>query len=280
MILVCDSGSTKADWIAATTINDKQKYSTDGINPVFQNAEEIQIMLEANFSSICNGIEQLYFYGAGCLKGKNTIAIEKAFQKFFNKAQISIDDDMIGAARALFSTSAGIAAILGTGANSCLYVDGKIIDKVPALGFILGDEGSGAYLGKHFINAHFKRTLPKYLAEKFAARYNIEISNVIEAVYRQAAPNRYLASFAPFLIENKTDEFVKQFLIKCFYDFIEKNISKYADCKNYKIGMCGSIAYYFKEEIEIAMKNFGLNLVEVLQKPIDKLVEFHLNNKI
>ncbi len=279
MILLADSGSTKTDWVILFNKQIVRKLSTQGINPFFHNTESIYSRLENEFSEEeKNKVREIYFYGAGCIKNTNSYVIENALNQIFKHAKVDANDDMLGATRALFGNQSGIACILGTGANSCLYANGKIIDKVPTLGYILGDEGSGAYLGRKLINHYFKRKLPAYLAQVFEKQYNPIQVQIQNAVYKEPNPNRFLASFTPFLKENSQNGYIKKFLFDSFSDFFESNIMQYSNYQAYKLGFIGSIAYHFTEILNEVAESKKLNVSFILEKPIDALILYHISN--
>jgi len=279
MILLADSGSTKTDWVIIFDNQIVRKLSTEGINPFFHNTESIYARLENEFSEEEKSkVRKIYFYGAGCIKNTNSHIVENALIQIFKYAEIEANDDMLGATRALFGNQPGIACILGTGANSCLYTRGEIIDKVPTLGYILGDEGSGAYLGRKLINHYFKRKLPIPLAQAFEKQYNPIQVQIQNAVYKEINPNRFLASFTPFLKENSQNGYIKKFLFDSFSDFFESNIMQYSNYQTYDIGFIGSIAYHFSEILNEVAENKKLKISFILEKPIDALIAYHISN--
>ncbi len=281
MKLIADSGSTKTDWVLLSDNKVIREFKTEGMNPFFHTSESIYSILENEFSIFeKEKVEAVYFYGAGCIKNINSAVIETALNKLFKAAKIDANDDMLGATRALFGNDSGIACILGTGANSCLYVNGSILDKVPTLGYILGDEGSGAYLGRKLINHYFKRKLPTDLAQAFEKQYNPIQVSVQNAVYKEKNPNRYLASFCPFLFQNIENEYIIKFLYDSFLDFFESNIMKYKNFEEYKIGFIGSIAFYFKAILNEVANNKGLTINSILEKPIEALINYHLKTAL
>lgn len=278
MILLADSGSTKTDWVIIETKNEIRSLKTQGLNPFFETTESVYEKLkEKFFDKEKQNIQEIYFYGAGCVKGKNSHIIEDALLQIFPNAKIEAEDDMLGAAKALFGNESGIACILGTGANSCKYENGHVVDKVPTLGYILGDEGSGAYLGKKLVNAYFKRKLPKRLEAAFKKQFKPELIEIQNAVYKQKNPNRFLASFAPFLKENIEHGYVKKFMQESFEDFFESNIMQYPHYEKYRIGFIGSIAHHFSDTLKMVAESKCLKISCILSKPIDALIEFHSN---
>ena len=247
MIVIADSGSSKTDWLFMSS---EKEYiiSTHGINPFFQQTDEIFATLSSTFTNDQKKeVSEVYFYGAGCIKGKTDQIVSEALKRVFPKALIAVEDDILGASRALLGKSSGIACILGTGTNSCLYNGSEIVDKVPTLGFILGDEGSGAYLGKLLINDYFKRAVPETLKQKMESELHLELADVLNSVYREEYPSRYLAKFSEFLSKNRNQNYVQNLIKRSFTDFFFRNIERYNDYQNYTVNFVGSIAYYYSD---------------------------------
>jgi len=280
MILIADSGSSKTDWVTIDQNNVIIHYESVGINPFFISSEEIMDLIKKTFDSvdIYNQIERIFFYGTGCIKNHNTSVIVDGLSPFFRKASINIEDDMLGAARSLFGTKQGIACILGTGANSSKYDGKEIIEKIPALGYILGDEASGAYFGKILINNFFKKVMPEDLSRKFEEQYHPEMSEVLNKVYKQVFPNRYLAKFTHFISQNIEHQYIIDLLKYGFEAFIQNNIAKYEDYQNFNVGFVGSVAHHFSETLKRSGSENQINIIQILEKPIEGLIDYHLNN--
>ncbi|MDX8340127.1 hypothetical protein SLH46_13090 [Draconibacterium sp. IB214405] len=277
MIVIADSGSSKTDWLF---ISPEKEFSINspGINPFFQQSDEIFATLSSTFNNINKEtVSEVFFYGAGCIKGKNDHVVSDALQKLFTQASVFVEDDMLGAARAVLGNSTGITCILGTGANSCLYNGTEIIDKVPTLGFILGDEGSGAYLGKLFINDYFKRAIPVDLKQKMESELHLELADVLNSVYRQEYPSRYLAKFSAFLGQNKNHIYVQNLIKRSFTDFFFKNIERYDNYKNHSVNFVGSIAYHYSDLLKEVAFNRQIEIGNIIEKPINGLKKFHSN---
>lgn len=278
MILIADSGSTKTDWIlvSSKTTDEPLRIQTQGINPVHQSREVISEMLQHELlpSVKSLNIEEIYFYGSGCRDGYIT-SMQATFHELFpHTDQINIHSDLLGAARALCRDNEGIACILGTGSNSCLYNGKEIIHNVPSMGYILGDEGSGAVLGCELINALFKGCIKEKLRTKFCNQYNTDLADIINKVYHLPLANRLLASFCIFIKENIDDENIKSIVIDNFRKFFIRNIRPYRR-PDLDVNFCGSIAYFFQEELaEVAHKE-GFKVGNILRSPIEALVSFH-----
>lgn len=277
MILIADSGSSKTDW---TIIDEKQTVGTvetPGINPYFQNAVEIEEKLAVAFSKdLKTSVTSIFFYGAGCIKNSTDKTIIQALNKIFINAGIEAEDDLLGAARALLGKEQGIACILGTGSNSCFYNGTMIIDKVPALGYVLGDEGSGSYLGKLFLNSYLKRGMPVDLSKLVEQELNMQMTEVLAAVYRKEYPNRYLAGFSQFILKNIEHPFLKAMVSDSFEAFFSKNIEKYEHYREVPVNFIGSIAYYYSDLLKSIAAKRGIHIEKILHKPIDGLVKYHL----
>ena len=275
MRLIADSGSTKVDWRAIHSDGSVQKITTAGINPFFQTEEQIIYELEQHLlPDISAPVTEIHFYGAGVASPEKIQVLQNCFRKVFPKSRASAYTDLLAAARALCGRKPGISAILGTGANSCYYDGENIADNVPACGYILGDEGSGAVLGRKFISDYLKRQLPKELNDIFDQKYGLTYGSVIERVYRQPFPNRYLATFSVFLNDNKNHPHIDKLLKDSFEEFFTRNIMQY-DYKRYKVNLVGSVAYYYQDIISEVAEKLGVKLGTRLKSPIEGLVQYH-----
>lgn len=275
MILIADSGSTSTNWVLVEHGKSVQSLFTPGINPFYQTPEEIAgeiatLTLNVKPSSV----KAIYFYGAGCVADKIEM-VKQAIAQSFTQSQIYVESDLVAAARGLLQHEAGIACILGTGSNSCFY-DGKdIVSNVSPLGFILGDEGSGAVLGKKFIADCLKNQLPEDLKNKFLTTFGLTANDIINHVYRKPFPNRYLAQFTPFLAENMAEPAIYNLIFDSFTDFFVRNVMQYPNFDEYPVSFVGSIAYYFKDILEVVAFELGITLGEIKQSPLEGLVAFH-----
>ena len=280
MILIADSGSSKTDWLLIKDNQLIENIETPGVNPYFQNTEEIIKMLSPVFGEdFKNHKSEIYFYGAGCIKNETDSVIINALQTIFPLATVEVEDDMLGAARALFGHQEGIACILGTGSNSCRYDGKKIIDKVPTLGFILGDEGSGAYLGKIFLNNYFKRAIPPDMKAIADAELNLEMPKVLSAIYKEEYPSRYLAGFSKFILKNGSHPYMTALLKNGFEAFLSNNVEKYSDYKSIPVNFVGSIAFYYADLLREVASKKNIRIGRILHKPIEGLIEYHVNTK-
>ena len=277
MILIADSGSTKTDWAVVDHGEILQRIFTKGTNPFFQTEEEICLEIQDNLIPHLNGerLDAVYFYGAGCGFPDKIEMVRRAITRHLKVfGPVEVSTDMLAAARALCGHASGIACILGTGANSCYYDGRQIVQNVSPLGFILGDEGSGAYLGKLLVGDLLKNQMGAKLKEEFLAKYDLTPAEIIDRVYRKPFPNRFLASLSPFLNEHITEPCVKNLVLNAFKSFLKRNVMQY-DYQGQKVHFIGSIAFYYKEVLAEAITEMGLELGTILKSPMDGLVTYH-----
>ena len=276
MILIADSGSTKTDWCLAENSVIIKHIFTKGINPFYQTEEEIIRDLEVSLVPSLKGIriDQIYFYGAGCAFPDKIALVSGALGWHFKNVSIEVQSDLVGAARSLFLHTKGIACILGTGSNSCLYDGTEIIENVSPLGFILGDEGSGAVLGKTLVADCLKNQLPVNLKEKLLSTYELSGQIILENVYKKPFPNRFLAKLTPFLLENISEPSIYRIVYDSFDAFFVRNVIQYP-LENVQVGFVGSIAHYFHEILEVVASKRGITISRIVQNPMDGLVNYH-----
>ena len=277
MILLADSGSTKTDWCLVDQKNSVTKVRTAGINPFFQSSEEIANELATHLVPHLptTRLDSVYFYGAGCTKEKSPIVAEALKKQFEITGACEVATDMLAAARGLCGHQPGIACIMGTGSNSCAY-DGKDITKnVSPLGFILGDEGSGAVLGRTLVGDVLKNQLPKDIVEAFHAEYGHSNADIIDHVYRQKFPNRFLASFVPFLAKHIENKAIFDLVKENFRRFLIRNVKQYQGWEHLPIGFVGSIAYYFQQPLKEALEAEHMTIGKTIQAPMEGLIAYH-----
>jgi len=274
--LICDSGSTKAEWCL---LNGKFKkiVTTQGLSPYFLTTQQIQqIIAKELMPKIKNiRIDEVFFYGTGCSNPENIKSVKKAISLVFTKAKVAVDHDLMGAAKALCGSNKGIACILGTGSNSCFYNGKKIVKNSPGLGYVLGDEGSGAYLGKKVIQYFLYKTFDEDLMDRFNAKYATNSVDILNHVYKQPLPNRYLASFVPFLIENRGHYMIENIIEDAFNDFFFNHVYKYRESWQMPINFVGSVAFGFKDVLKEMCNAYELQLGIVIKKPMDGLIKYH-----
>ncbi|WP_291275435.1 N-acetylglucosamine kinase [Flavobacterium sp.] len=283
MKLLVDSGSTKADWIA---IDEQGKviFTTQslGLNPEVLTKEEILFRLEDKFDISQNKDKatHLFFYGAGCGTDRMKNFLTDVFQEYFSNANITVYEDTYAA---VFATTPkneqAIVCILGTGSN-CSYFDGHVLhQKVQSLGYIAMDDASGNRFGRHLIRAYYFNKMPKHLVEKFEKDFDLDADVIKQNFYKEPNPNAYLATFAEFLIKNKEEVLFQSFIREEMTAFIENYIMQYENCKEVPVHFVGSIAFYLKDELKAILSEYGIQMGNVLRRPIDGLIEFHVANK-
>lgn len=276
MNLIADSGATKTDWCYGETHSATPIIQTQGINPFHQSAEHIHHVLEKELLPQLNSsadITRIFFYGAGCTPEKSGI-VNHALQAFFPHAKIEVRSDLLGAARALCGSEKGIACILGTGSNSCIYDGEKITANVSPLGYILGDEGSGAHLGKRLVSDCLKGQLPENISTLFLKHAGVSAATIIDKVYRQPQANRFLASLTPFLSAHREMPEIHALLLSCFTEFFRRNVMQY-DYQQTKVHFTGSIAWHFQDEVREAAESLGIQTGKFIKNPIHGLINYH-----
>jgi len=280
MVLIADCGSTKTDWVLCEGDEVIVRARTQGLNPTHQESEEIFNILSAELTNeiTTHTPEKIYFYGAGCAYETANNRMRQALAKIFSTKEIEINSDLLAAARALCKHEEGIACILGTGSNSCLFDGEKIIDNTPSLGYILGDEGSGAHLGRQLLSDCIKKQLPSKIREKFFEQYELNIATILEKTYHSSLPNRWLASFTPFLSEYKNLPEINTMLKECFKQFFQRNTMTYRRSW-LPIHIIGNIGVHFSEEIKETAESLGLSIGNIVDSPMDGLIEYHKQNR-
>lgn len=269
LILTVDSGSTKTDWLLQLGNHTTARRSTQGINPFMLQETEIEAIIrhELLTDERFGEVDEIHFYGAGC-RGQQCENIERTLRTLWPRVKyITVGSDLIGAARALCDGD-GIACILGTGSNSCLYLQGKIVQNVSPLGYILGDEGSGAVLGRRLLGDILKKQLPEEVCMAFETTYHLSADYIIQHVYKEPFANRFLASFAPFLAAHRHEPAIHTLLVEEFSRFFTRNVAQYGR-PDLKVSFVGSIAYYFREELQQAATNNGFKIGKIMRSPLD-----------
>ncbi|MBW8685105.1 N-acetylglucosamine kinase [Chitinophaga rhizophila] len=275
--LIADSGSTKAEW-ALLGAPEAGRFKTGGISPYFLNEGQIQELLEKELLPQLPAdaqIEEVHYYGTGCLQRKSVEIVSSALKAVWPVAAIEVNHDLMGAARGLCGKEPGIVSILGTGSNSC-YFDGSIVKKNnPGLGYVLGDEGSGAYLGKKLLQYFLYNSFDEELKARFDAQYNTNHEEILENVYRKPLPNRYLAGFARFLGENRGHFIVENILEDSLNEFFFNHIYKYSESWTHPLHFTGSIAWHFQDILQELCDLYELQMGRILRSPMDGLVAYH-----
>lgn len=276
MMLIADSGSTKTDWCVILDNTPIKRIGTKGLNPFFQSEEEIQQELTHSLlPQLPEGtIDSVYFYGAGCTPEKAPTLRRAIADSLPVVGNIKAYSDMLAAARGLCGREAGITCILGTGSNSCFYDGKEIVNHISPLGFILGDEGSGAVLGKLLVGDILKNQLSPTIKEVFLKQFDLTVPEIIDRVYRQPFPNRFLASLSPFIAQHLEEPGIRQLVLGSFIAFLRRNVMQY-DYTQYPAHFIGSVAHCYKEILQEAAQETGIRIGKTLQSPMEGLIQYH-----
>ena len=276
MMLIADSGSTKTDWCVILDNTPIKRIGTKGLNPFFQSEEEIQQELTHSLlPQLPEGtIDSVYFYGAGCTPEKAPTLRRAIADSLPIVGNIKAYSDMLAAARGRCGREAGITCILGTGSNSCFYDGKEIVNHISPLGFILGDEGSGAVLGKLLVGDILKNQLSPAIKEAFLKQFDLTVPEIIDRVYRQPFPNRFLASLSPFIAQHLEEPGIRQLVLGSFIAFLRRNVMQY-DYTQYPAHFIGSVAHCYKEILQEAAQETGIRIGKILQSPMEGLIQYH-----
>jgi N-acetylglucosamine kinase-like BadF-type ATPase len=278
MILIADSGSTKTHWGLAdeNSASLVTEFHTSGINPFYQDRDSILHLLQKEFTWKPETPVRLFFYGAGCSGADSKAIVQEPLNTFFHPVSISVESDLMAAARSLCQHGAGLACILGTGSNSCYYNGKDITMHVPSLGYILGDEGSGADIGRRLVADILKHQLPDPVASHFFSTYKYTREEILEHVYKNPYPNRFLAGFATYVRENISVPALRTLVKTGFTEFFTRNIRQYPEALNHPVNFTGSIAWHFREILAECAKENGFRVGMISQSPMDGLIRFHI----
>ena len=281
MILIADCGSTKIDWCL---LNGKEKVAqifTTGMNALMLTQQEMTTRIHDELMphlASYKEIDQIYYYGAGIISDEIKQHVVSALKANLPVAQhIEVESDLLAAARALCQREPGIACIMGTGSNSCYYDGERVVDNVSPLGYILGDEGSGAVLGKRLVGDVLKKQLPEALCNEFLNEYNLDRNKIITAVYRQPAANRFLAQFGPFLAKHIQEPAIHQLVFSSFTDFFVRNVASYKGYNQLPCNFVGSVAHYFEPVLREAAQALNITIGNIIKNPMEGLVKYHSN---
>ncbi|HUH18161.1 N-acetylglucosamine kinase [Albibacterium sp.] len=282
MIIIADGGSTKTNWCLIDGSGRNIYFNTEGYNPYFVSSEYIQSSLKKGLPDdlALDQITEVYYYGAGVHNVEKAEVIKDAFALFFKNAKISIGHDLLAAARALLGTESGFAAILGTGTNTCLYDGNDITLNIDSAAYILGDEGSGCYIGKKLLTDYVRGLMPANVREEFWNTYKLTPDEVMDRVYTKPLANRFCASFSKFVYDNNVNIAYSRNIVKTsFVDFFTNLVSKYPNYKDYSFNCIGSVGYNFRNVLEETAGEFGMKIGKIIRSPIDDLVKFHQSKK-
>jgi N-acetylglucosamine kinase-like BadF-type ATPase len=285
MIIIADGGSTKTNWCLITSEGKKVLFNTEGYNPYFSDTDYIIASLNKNIPSDLPiaDIKEVNYYGAGVHNDEKAEIVAKAMRAFFVNAQVNIGHDLLAAARALLGDERGFAAILGTGTNTCIY-DGEDIEfNIDSLAYILGDEGSGCYIGKKLLSDYIRGYMPENVREVFWETFKLTPDDILNNVYTKPLPNRFCASFSKFVYDITVNiEYSRNLVKTSFNDFFKNLVSHYPNYKSYKFNCIGSVAYNFRNILEEVAQEYEMEMGVIIRSPIDNLVEYHVkkfNNK-
>jgi glucosamine kinase len=282
MIIIADGGSTKTNWCLIDSSGKKIYFNTEGYNPYFVSSEYIQSSLKKGLPEDLqfDQIFEVHYYGAGVHNEQKANIIKDAFSAFFTKAEISIGHDLLAAARALLGTEKGFAAILGTGTNTCIYDGNDVAFNIDSAAYILGDEGSGCYIGKKLLTDYVRDLMPENVREEFWETYKLTPDEVMDRVYTQPLANRFCASFSKFVYDNNVNlEYSRKIVKTSFVDFFTNLVSKYPNYQDYSFNCIGSVGYNFRNVLEETAAEFGMSIGRIIRSPIDDLVKFHQKQK-
>ena len=278
MILIADGGSTKCNWCLLDDTRNRVFFNTEGYNPDFMGTPAIAASLIQHLPDTLprERVQAVHFYGAGVSSAAKAEVIAAALRQLFPKAQVTVTEDLLAAARALLGRAPGFAAILGTGTNSCLYDGEKITYNVDSLGYFLGDEGSGSFFGKRLLRDYLRNLLPDGLQDAFRETYGLGSRNdILDRLYNQPLPNRYLASFAKFAYDHNNVSYCRDIVLEGFETFFQNLVLHYPNVQNYSFNCVGSVGYNFRDVLAQVAKTHGMTVGKIIRSPIDDLVTYH-----
>ena len=281
MILIVESGSTKADWVLLDGVNTISSFKTKGWNPLFLSSEQMMLRLKSykELKSVFTKITEVHFYTPGCSSASSFDNLESSLRFFFVNANINIKTDLYAAARAAYNGKSLFVSILGTGSNTAFY-DGKTVNYLnPSLGYVIGDEGSGASLGRLLLRSYLYKNLPNDLHIAFTKKHSISIELVLKSVYKEDHPNQFLASYVPFLVTHKIHPFVKDLVKKELKYYLETHVLSHPLCYDYSISFIGSVAFHFQDIIKALCEEYNIDIAEFIRFPILSLINFHTYSK-
>ena len=290
MRLIIDAGSTKMEWILLDGGVVKDRFTTGGFNPNYSDIQvfdDLIIPVETRFIASHKNetpfsrrdesasLQSIFYYGTGCGNERICQIIKEVLQNRFPQAKIHVTHDLMAACHALLGHESGIACILGTGSNSCLYDGESITERAVSLGYLAGDEGSGMHIGREVVRAYFYGFMPEDLRKKFDMMYHLELQDFIHNLYHGGQPSRYLASFAKFAGERQGHPYIQSLVEGCFKAFVEAFVCRYDGCQTMKVSFVGSVAYHFRDLLKNVLDDAGLTLGEIMQSPAEGLVRYY-----
>lgn len=275
MKIVVDCGGTKGDWRFIARDGSVTNYESRGFSPVTQSMWDLEQIIKIDLPLIEDTVAEVHYYGTGVHSETIIHSMTSTLSHLLKANNVNVNTDLFAACRATCQNNHGIVAILGTGSASCLYDGKEIVDKIPSLGFIAGDEGAGSMIGKKILQSYFYREMPQKIQAAFEENYTLTREEMLENIYKRPGANSYLASFANFALTLKKEEFIHNIIIEEFDRFTLRHLSKYENDGSVKCHFVGSIAWFLKEELELSLAKFGLQLGNIIRKPIDQLVAYH-----
>ncbi|TGE29123.1 N-acetylglucosamine kinase [Hymenobacter metallicola] len=277
MILIADGGSTKSSWCQLDETGNRVYFNTEGYNPDFMQTPAVAASLDKNLPETLarEEVREVFYYGAGVSSSKKADVIAQAMRQIFPNANVTVDHDLLASARALLGRKPGFAAILGTGTNSCLYDGEKIIYNVDSLGYFLGDEGSGSFIGKRLMRDYLRGLLPDGLQDIFRAEFNLTREDILDRLYNQPLPNRFLASFGKFAYDHNNISYCREIVLQGFETFFENIVLHYPNYQDYTFNCVGSVAYNFRDALTQVARKHGMEVGKIIRSPIDDLVSYH-----
>ncbi len=282
MIIIADGGSTKTNWCLINEEGKKVYFNTEGYNPFFVNSEYIVNSLKRGLPNDLpvDQVSEVNYYGAGVHNSEKAGVVEKAIREVFTQADVFVGHDLLAAARALLGTDSGFAAILGTGTNTCIYDGNDLAYHIDSAAYILGDEGSGCYIGKKLLTDYIRGYMPEEVRQAFWDTYKLTPDDVMDNVYTKPLANRFCASFSKFVYDNTVNIGYSRNIVKSsFDDFFRNLVSRYPDYQTYSFNCIGSVGYNFRNVLEETAADYGMQVGRILRSPIDDLVKYHIENK-
>jgi len=279
MYFIVESGSTKSDWVLVDSKNNQSFYSTMGFNPYFHSSDLIENELKKHVDmlAVADDVCGIYFYGAGCSSDEMNKIVQIGLKRIFKNAEVVVDHDLLACAYATYTGNPGISCIIGTGSNSCLFDGEQLTEVVPALGYILGDEGSGSYFGKQLLSNFLYHKFPAHVEADFIQTYKLDKDQIVNHVYREPNANVYIASFMPFIAKHKSEPFFSEMMYQGFKKFMEVHVCCYDNYQNTEVHFVGSLSKIFDSELNKAAGELGVTVTSIIQKPVTGLVNYHLN---
>jgi len=277
MILIADGGSTKSSWCQLDENGNRVYFNTEGYNPDFMKTEAIAASLDKNLPERLprEEVTKVHYYGAGVSNATKAEKVAAGMRQIFPNAEVKVDHDLLAAAHALLGNKPGFGAILGTGTNSCLYDGEKIIHNVDSLGYFLGDEGSGSFIGKRLLRDYLRGLLPDGLQEIFWNEFKLTREDILDRLYNQPLPNRFLASFGKFTYDHNNISYCREIVLQGFETFFNNIVAHYPNYQDYTFNCVGSVAYNFRDALAEVARNHGMEVGKIIRSPIDDLVSYH-----